>query len=105
MKRQQRRGAKGDGDLLDPSGAEEKRPESAQEPIAEGQARRSPATTTKHEELLLEHEILGDHRSDATGATQLRRRDSEVEQREQVVSHAQVSVGRTPHAMQRCPYP
>ena len=42
----------------------------------------------KHDELLLEHEILGDHRSHATGATQLRHRDGEVEQREQEVLHA-----------------
>ena len=42
----------------------------------------------KHDELLLEHEILSDHRSHATGATQLRDRDGEVEQREQEVLHA-----------------
>ena len=47
-----------------------------------------PATTTKHDELLLEHEILGNHRSYATGANQLRGRDSEVEEGEQEVLHA-----------------
>ena len=36
------------------------------------------ATTTKHEQLLLEHEILRDHRSNATGATQLRGHDGEM---------------------------
>jgi len=46
--------------------------------------------------LLLEHEILGDHRAHATGATQLRDRDGEVEQGEQQVLHASVSVGQTP---------
>jgi hypothetical protein len=35
----------------------------------------SGPTTTKHNELLLEHEILGDHRSHATGPTQLPDRD------------------------------
>jgi hypothetical protein len=34
----------------------------------------------KHDELLLEQEILGDHGSHATRATQLRGRDGEVEQ-------------------------
>ena len=34
------------------------------------------------------HEILGNHRSHATGATQLRHRDGEVEQGEQEVLHA-----------------
>ena len=38
--------------------------------------------------MLLEHEILGDHRSSATGATQLRSRDNEVEQGQQEVLHA-----------------
>jgi hypothetical protein len=38
--------------------------------------------------LLLEHEILGDHRSHATEPTQLRRQDGEVEQGEQEVLHA-----------------
>jgi hypothetical protein len=33
-----------------------------------------------HDQLLLEHEILCDHRSRATGATQLRGHDSKVEQ-------------------------
>ena len=36
--------------------------------------------TTKHDELLLEQEILRDHHSHATGARQLRDHDSEVEQ-------------------------
>jgi hypothetical protein len=40
------------------------------------------ATTTKHGQLLLEHEILGDHRSHATAATELRGHDSEVQQGE-----------------------
>jgi hypothetical protein len=95
--------SRGDGDLVDASGAEEERPESAEEPVAQGQARRPPATTTKDDELLLEHEILGDHRAHATGATQLRDHDSEVEQREQELLHARVSVGQTPRATQHCP--
>ncbi len=78
---------------LDASGAEEERPTSAEEPAAERQARRPPSTTTKDDELLLQHEILGDHRSHATGATQLRGRDSEVKQGEQDVPHVRVSVG------------
>ena len=68
-------------------------PESAEEPVAQRQIGRPPATTMKHDELLLEHEILGDHGSHATGATQLRDRDGDVEQGEQEVLHARVSVG------------
>jgi hypothetical protein len=102
MKRQERRGAEGDGDPSDASGAEEKRLESAQEPVAQRRAGRPPATTTKHDELLLEHEIFGDHCSHATGATQLRGHDREVEQGEQEVPHARVSVGQTPGTTQRC---
>ena len=36
-------------------------PESADEPFAQPQAGRPPATATKHDELLLEQEILRDH--------------------------------------------
>ena len=72
----------------DASRAEEERPESAEEPVAQRQAGRPPATATKHDQLLLEHEILGDHRSHATGAIQLRNRDGQMEQGEQEVLHA-----------------
>ena len=88
MKRHERRGAESDGDLSDACRAQEERPESAEEALAQRQAGRPPATTTKHDELLLEHEILGDNRSHATGATQLRDRDGEGEQGEQEVLHA-----------------
>ena len=96
------RGAEGDGDLSDTSEAEEERTESAEEPVAQRQAGRPPATATKHDQLLLEQEVLRDHRSHATGARQLRDHDSEVEQREQEVLHAGVSVGETPRPAQRC---
>jgi hypothetical protein len=62
----------------------------------------APTTTTKGEELLLEHEILGQHRSHATRTTQLCGRDREVKQGEQEVPYARVSVGRTPRPTQRC---
>ena len=87
MKRQECRGAEGDGDLSDASGAEEERSESAQEPVAQRQFWRSAATTTKHDELLPGQEILRHHRSHATGATQVRGHDGEVEQGEQEVLH------------------
>ena len=105
MKCGERRRTEGDGDLLDASGAEEERPKSAEEPVPPGQAGRTAATTTKDDELLLEHEILGDHRSHATRATQLRGRDSEVKQGEQEVRHVRVSDGQTPRAMQRLSNP
>jgi hypothetical protein len=103
MKCEERRRANGDGDLVDASGAEEQRPESANEPVAPRQAGCPPATTPKDDELLLEHEILGHHRSHATVATQLRGHDGEVEQDEQEVLHARVRIGQRPSATQRCP--
>ena len=75
MKRQERREAYGDGDLSDASWTEEKRPHSADQPVAQRQVRRSLASTAQDDQLLLEQEILRDHRSRATGATQLRGRD------------------------------
>ena len=102
MKRQERRGTEGDGDFVNASEAEEERLESAREPIAQRQGGRPPATRPKHDELLLEQEILGDHRSHTTRATQLRGRDGEVEQGQREVPHARVSVGQTPRATQRC---
>ena len=68
MKRQERRGAEGDGDLSDASWTEEERPESAEQPVAQRQVRRSMAGTAKDDQLLLEQEILRDHRSHATGS-------------------------------------
>ena len=53
--------------------------------------------------MLLEQEILGDHRSDSTGAAQLGGRDGRVQQGEQDVPHARVRVGQTSGAAQRCP--
>ena len=53
-------------------------------------------------QLLLEQKILRDHRSHAARATQLRHDDGEIEQSEQEVLHAIVSVGQGPRAMQRC---
>ena len=103
MKRQERRGAEGDGDLSDASWTEEERPESAEQPVAQRQVRRPLASTAKDDQLLLEQEILRDHRSHATGATQLRGHDGQVKQGEQEVLHARVSVGQTSGATQRCP--
>jgi hypothetical protein len=67
MKRQERRGPEGDGDLSDASWTEEERPESAQQPVAQRQVRRPSASAAQDDQLLLEQEILRDHRSHATG--------------------------------------
>jgi hypothetical protein len=72
MKRQERRRAYGDGDLSDGAWTEEKGPESAEQPVAQRQVRCPLARSAKDDQLLLEHEILGDHGSHATGPTQLR---------------------------------
>ena len=103
MKRQQRRRANGDGDLSEASGTKEERPDSAEQPVAQRQIGCPLPSTAQDDQLLLEYEILCDHRSHATGATQLRGHDSKLEQGEQEVFHARVSVGQTPGATQRCP--
>ena len=82
MKCEERRGAEADAELSDASGIEEERRESAEEAVAHRQAGRPPATTTKDDELLPEHEILGHHRPHATGAEHLRRHDGEMQQGE-----------------------
>ena len=88
MERQERRWAQADGDLSDASGAEKQRPEPAQQPVSACQVRRPLPSTPQDEQLLLEQEILRDHRSDATTATQLRGKDGQVEQGEQEVPYA-----------------
>jgi len=102
MKRQERRGPEGDGNPSDASWTEEDRPESAQQPVARRQIRRPLASTAQDDQLLLEQEILGDHRSHATRATQLRGHDGQVEKGEQEVLHARDSLGQTSAATQRC---
>ena len=101
MKRQERRGAYADGDLSDSSWAEEKCPESEQQPVTRCQAWRSLARTAQADQLLLEQKILCDHRSHATGATQRRGHDGQVKQGEQEGLHVRDSVGQTSGATQR----
>ena len=88
MKRQERRGAEGDGDPSDACRTEEQRPESAEQSVAKRQVRRSMAGTAKDDRLLLEQEILGDDRSHATRSTQPRGQDGQVKQGQQNVLHA-----------------
>ena len=66
MTRQECRGAQADGDLPDSPKTEEERRQSANQPVAPREVRRPLATTTKNDQLLLEHEILGNHGSHAT---------------------------------------
>ena len=91
MKRQERRGAESDGELSNPAWIEEERPESATQPFAQRQVGRPPTSTAQDDQLLLGHEILCDHRSPATGATQLRGHDRQVKQGEQEVLHAETA--------------
>jgi hypothetical protein len=72
-------------------------------PVAQRQVRRSLASTAQDDELLLEQEILRDHRAHATGTTELRGGDRQMKHGEQEVLHARVSVGQTSGATQRCP--
>jgi len=83
MKNQERRGAYAGGDLSDSSWTEEERPESTEQPVPEGQVRRPLASPAQDDQLLLEEEILRDHRSHDTTATQLRGHNAQVKQGEQ----------------------
>ena len=88
MKCQERRGADGEGNLLDAFWTKKQRSESAQQPVAARQVRRALASTAQDDRLLLEQEILHDDRSHAPGATQLRGRDGQVQQGKQEIPHA-----------------
>jgi hypothetical protein len=91
MKRQERRRAQADSDLSDSSWTEEERPQGADQPVAQREIRRPPASTAQDDQLLLEEEILCDHRAHATGTTQLRSHDDQVKQSEQEVLHAETA--------------
>src|SRR5258708_3802630 len=102
MKRQERRGLEDEDSLSNAPWTEEHRPESARQPVARRQVRRTLANPAQDDELLLEQEVLRHHRSYTTGATELRGPDGEVKQGEQEVPHLRVSVGQTSGAAQRC---
>jgi hypothetical protein len=82
MTRQERRGAERDGEGSNPAWIEEERPDSAEQPVAPRQGGRPPASAAQDDQLLREQEILRDHRSHASGTTQLRAYDDQVQQRE-----------------------
>jgi hypothetical protein len=84
-----------DGDLPNSSRTEEERRQSAHQPVAQRDVRRRLASTPQGEQLLLEQEILRDHRAHAAGAAQLRSHDGQVKQGEQELLHARDSVGQT----------
>ena len=86
MKCQQRRRANGNGERSDPACAQEQRSESAEQAVAQRQVGRTLATSAQDDQLLLEQEILGDHRPHATGATHPRGYDGRVKQGEQELS-------------------
>jgi len=67
MKRQERRGAKGESDLLETTRPEEQRLESEQQPVAPRQIRRTLVATPQDDELLLEQEVLRHHCAHITG--------------------------------------
>ena len=60
------------------------------------------ARTPQDDQPPLEQEILRDHRSHATRATELRGRDGQVQQGEQEILHVRDSVGQPSGATQRC---
>jgi hypothetical protein len=101
MKREERRGPHTDGDLADSRWSQERRPESAEQPVPGRQVRRSPARPVEDDELLLEQKILRDHRAHAPRATQLRAHDGHVQRGEQEIRHTRASVGQTSGATQR----
>ena len=69
MKRQNRRGAERDGERSNSAWTQEQRPDSEEQPIAARQIRRPAARAAQNDELLLEEEILRDHRPHAAGTT------------------------------------
>ena len=102
MKRQERRGAKGESDLLETARSEEQRPESEQQPVAPREIRPTFAATPQDDELLLEQDVLRHHRSNTTGTTELRGDDGKIKQAEQDAPRLPVSVGQTSGVVQRC---
>jgi hypothetical protein len=95
MERQQCGRAYPNGDLADPSDTQKERPDSADEPIAHAEVRRTLSRAAQHDQLLLAQEILSDHGSHAARSTALRGRDGQVKQGEQQVLHARTASVRT----------
>ena len=87
MNRQERRGAEGDGDLSHSAWMEAERLESVEQPVTARQGWLPAASAVQDDQLLLQQEILRDHRSYPTGATQPRGHDGQVQQREQEIPH------------------
>src|SRR5262249_1785844 len=67
--------------------------ESAEQPVAPRQVGRPTTSAAQADQLLLEQEILRDHRAYTTGATEPRGYDGQVQQREQEIPRVSVSVG------------
>jgi hypothetical protein len=102
MNRQQRRGAQGDGELSNAAWIEKERLESAEPPVAPRHVGRPTTSAPQDDQLMLEQEMLRDHRAYTTGATAPRGPDGQVQPREQESPHVRVSVGQTSGAAQRC---
>ena len=79
--------------LPDSARIEKERPESEQDPIAYGQVRRALACPPEDDQLLLEQEVLSDHRADAAGSAKLRDHNSQMEESEQGSVHTETRVG------------
>src|SRR5215510_2103727 len=69
MKRQERRGAEGDGEFSNAAWIEEERLESAEQSVARRQVGRPATSAAEDDQLVLEQEILRDHGPHATRAT------------------------------------
>ena len=77
--------AESDDERSNPAWIEEERPESAQQPVAQRQVGRPPASAAQDDQLLREQEILRDHRSHASGTTPPRGHDDQVQQDEEEI--------------------
>jgi len=86
-------------------GLRKERPESTEQPVAQRQIRRPLASSAQDDQLLLEHEILCDHRSHANRTNQLRGHNGQVKQGEQDRLSCANSVGQISGATQRCANP
>jgi hypothetical protein len=102
MKPQERRRAYGDRDLSDTSLIEEERPESAEQPVAQGQVRRPLASTAQDDQLLLEQEILAITARTPPGPQSFAVMTAKWSRASSRSFMREASVGQTSGATQRC---
>ena len=87
MKPQQRRGPDAHRGLRDATGAEKKRPEGQEKSVNGREVRRPSSRTADNQQLLLEEEILSEHRLDTARSKKLGGDSQQVGQEQQDILH------------------